>query len=36
MVGRELTELFPKIPRTRGEPILDLTGLSGRKLPRAG
>ena len=34
MVGRELTELFPKIPRTRGEPILDLSGLSGRKLPR--
>ena len=34
MVGRELTELFPKIPRDRGEPILDLAGLSGRKLPR--
>jgi ribose transport system ATP-binding protein len=34
MVGRELTELFPKIPRRRGEPILDLSGLSGRKLPR--
>jgi ribose transport system ATP-binding protein len=34
MVGRELTELFPKIPRRAGEPILDLSGLSGRKLPR--
>jgi ribose transport system ATP-binding protein len=34
MVGRELTELFPKIPRTRGEAILDLSGLSGRTLPR--
>ena len=33
MVGRELTELFPKITRTRGEPILDLSGLSGRQLP---
>jgi len=34
MVGRELTELYPKIPRVQGEPILELTGLSGRKLPR--
>ena len=34
MVGRELTELFPKIPRQAGEPVLDLSGLSGRKLPR--
>jgi len=34
MVGRELTELFPKIPRTPGEPVLDLVALSGRKLPR--
>ena len=34
MVGRELTELFPKIPRQVGEPVLNLAGLSGRKLPR--
>ncbi len=34
MVGRELTELFPKIPRERGVPILQLTGLSGRRLPK--
>jgi ribose transport system ATP-binding protein len=34
MVGRELTELFPKIVRQAGEPVLDLSGLSGRKLPK--
>jgi ribose transport system ATP-binding protein len=34
MVGRELTELFPQIPRSRGEPLVDLAGLSGRKLPK--
>jgi ribose transport system ATP-binding protein len=34
MVGRELTELFPKIPRKAGEPMLSLAGLSGRRLPR--
>jgi ribose transport system ATP-binding protein len=34
MVGRELTELFPKIARQAGEPVLDLSELSGRKLPR--
>jgi ribose transport system ATP-binding protein len=34
MVGRELTELFPKISRVRGEPILDLSKLSGRRLPK--
>jgi len=34
MIGRDLNELFPKIPRKAGEPVLDLTGLSGRKLPR--
>ncbi len=34
MIGRDLNELFPKIPRTAGEPVLELTGLSGRKLPR--
>ncbi len=34
MVGRELTELFPKSPRTPGEPILELGGLAGSPLPR--
>ena len=34
MVGRDLTELFPKTIRVQGEPVLDLTALSGRKLPR--
>jgi ribose transport system ATP-binding protein len=34
MVGRELTELFPKIPRQAGEPVLSLSSLSGRKLPK--
>lgn len=34
MVGRELEELFPKIPRTPGEPVLDLSGVRGRRLPR--
>ena len=34
MVGRDLTELFPKIPRQAGEPVLTLSGLSGRKLPK--
>ncbi len=33
MVGRSLDELFPRIPRTIGEPILNLEGLSGVKLP---
>jgi ribose transport system ATP-binding protein len=33
MVGRDLTELFPSIPRQPGEPVLDLSGLSGRRLP---
>src|SRR5690606_29516669 len=27
MVGRSLEEMFPKVPHTRGEPILDLRGL---------
>ena len=34
MVGRELTELFPKIPRQAGEPVLKLSRFSGRKLPK--
>ena len=34
MIGRELTELFPRIARTTGETVLELAGLSGRDLPR--
>jgi ribose transport system ATP-binding protein len=33
MVGRSLTEQFPHIAHTRGEPILELTSLSGWKQP---
>jgi ribose transport system ATP-binding protein len=34
MVGRDLTELFPRVPHQPGEPVLDLSGLSGRVLPK--
>ncbi|WP_235905538.1 sugar ABC transporter ATP-binding protein [Tautonia marina] len=34
MVGRDLTEMFPKVPHEAGEPVLDLRGLAGRRLPR--
>lgn len=34
MVGRELAELFPKVPHEPGAPILDLSGLTGRRLPQ--
>jgi ribose transport system ATP-binding protein len=34
MVGRDLTEMFPKVPHESGEPILDLNGLSGVFLPK--
>jgi len=34
MVGRPLTELFPRVPHLRGAPVIELTALSGRKLPR--
>jgi len=34
MVGRTLTELFPKVPRTPGAPVLELSDLAGRRLPR--
>ncbi|HEY6081626.1 MAG TPA: sugar ABC transporter ATP-binding protein [Polyangiaceae bacterium] len=35
MAGRQVTELFPRSQRTRGEVALELRELSGRKLPRA-
>ncbi len=34
MVGRELTEMFPRVPRSPGEVVLDLEGVAGRLLPR--
>ena len=34
MIGRNLTEMFPMIPRQPGDPVLDLSHLFGRKLPR--
>jgi ribose transport system ATP-binding protein len=33
MVGREIDELFPRIPHTRGAPLLEMRGLSGRTSP---
>ncbi|HWG47614.1 MAG TPA: sugar ABC transporter ATP-binding protein [Gemmataceae bacterium] len=34
MVGRSLTEQFPRVPHTPGSPILELTDLEGEQLPR--
>ncbi len=34
MVGRSLTEQFPRVPHAAGEPILELTDLFGEELPR--
>ena len=34
MVGRDLSEMFPRVPHEPGEVILDLSGLAGRTLPR--
>jgi ribose transport system ATP-binding protein len=34
MVGRTVTELFPQVPHTPGEPLLRLDQLSGRNMPR--
>jgi ribose transport system ATP-binding protein len=34
MVGRSLTEQFPRVPHTAGPPVLDLARLSGAELPR--
>jgi len=34
MVGRTVTELFPQVPHTPGEPLLKLDQLTGRKMPR--
>jgi ribose transport system ATP-binding protein len=34
MVGRDLMELFPHVPHERGEPVLEVSELSRRTLPR--
>ncbi len=34
MVGRSLTEQFPRVPHTIGEPVLELTDLVGEEAPR--
>ncbi len=34
MVGRDLSEMFPRVPHEPGEPILELFELRGRSLPR--
>lgn len=33
MIGRQLDELFPRVPHEIGEPLLKLQGLTGRRLP---
>ena len=33
MVGRSVEELFPQIPHTPGEPLLEISGLTGRRIP---
>jgi ABC-type sugar transport system ATPase subunit len=34
MVGRSVDELFPSVPHQRGEPLLSLNALSGRRIPQ--
>lgn len=34
MVGRELNELFPRVPHEPGDVVLELTGVTGARLPR--
>jgi len=34
MVGRELAEMYHRTPHEIGEPVLDLSSLTGRKIPR--
>ncbi len=35
MVGREINEIFPKIPHTIDEPVLEISNLAGSKRPRS-
>lgn len=34
MVGRDLTEMFPRVPHRPDGPVLELSGIAGRPLPR--
>ncbi len=34
MVGRDLTEMFPRVPHEPGRPVLELASLAGQTLPR--
>lgn len=34
MIGRSVENLFPKVPHTLGEPVLNVSQLSGRRAPR--
>ena len=34
MVGRELSDVYRRTPHPMGDPVLDLSGLTGRKMPR--
>jgi ribose transport system ATP-binding protein len=34
MVGRDLSEMFPRVPHTPGEPVLELHALCGPRVPR--
>ena len=34
MIGRSLDELFPTVPHTPGEPLLEVSQLAGQRLPR--
>jgi len=35
MVGRPLTEMFPRVPHGIGEPVFEVSGVAGEKLPRS-
>src|SRR2546423_9915824 len=35
MVGRDVEDLYPRSPRTPGEPLLEVRSLSGVKLPKS-
>src|SRR5439155_22591952 len=35
MVGREIKDIYPRAPRRRGDPVLEVQGLSGTLKPRS-
>jgi ribose transport system ATP-binding protein len=35
MVGREITDIYPRVPHTLGPPVLQFRGLAGRSKPRS-